>query len=74
MHTDQPILIFTDLDGTLLDHHSYEFSSNKPLLSTLKAKGIAVVPNTSKTFSELLAFRKAANITHHLLLKMEPLF
>ncbi len=54
----QSPLIFTDLDGTLLDHHSYELTSARATLDMLENKQVPVIPNTSKTFAELLALRK----------------
>ncbi|MCG8099497.1 MAG: mannosyl-3-phosphoglycerate phosphatase, partial [Candidatus Thiodiazotropha taylori] len=33
-------LVFTDLDGTLLDHHSYDFSPALPALRLLKENQI----------------------------------
>ena len=46
-------LVFTDMDGTLLDHHTYSFEAAKPALKALEEKDIPVVPTTSKTFAEL---------------------
>ncbi len=51
--TREKILIFTDLDGTLLDHDTYSFEPVIPLLSSLKEMNIPVIPNTSKTFTEV---------------------
>ena len=55
-------LIFTDLDGTLLDHDSYSFEVAVPTLQKLKAAGHFVIPNTSKTFAELSAFQQSAEL------------
>ena len=46
-------LIFTDLDGTLLDHDSYDFSPALPALKRLKARKIPIIPVSSKTLAEL---------------------
>ncbi len=46
-------LVFTDLDGTLLDHYSYSFKPARPLLHHLQRKGIPVIPVSSKTRAEL---------------------
>jgi len=48
-----PILVFTDLDGTLLDHDTYSFSAALPAIEKLKSLNIPVIPVTSKTLSEL---------------------
>jgi len=48
-----PMLVFTDLDGTLLDHNTYSFSAAKPAIDKLKALRVPIIPVTSKTLSEL---------------------
>lgn len=45
--------IYTDLDGTLLDHHSYDWAPAAPLLLECARRDILVIPNTSKTADEL---------------------
>jgi mannosyl-3-phosphoglycerate phosphatase len=50
---DLPLLIFTDLDGTLLDHDTYSCEAARPALSKLKARCVPVIPVTSKTLSEV---------------------
>lgn len=57
-------LIFTDLDGSLLDHHSYGFSAAEPLLSRLEQNNIPVIPATSKTYAELIPLRDSLD-NHH---------
>ncbi|RTE64728.1 HAD-IIB family hydrolase [Amphritea opalescens] len=52
------VLIFTDLDGSLLDHFSYSFDPAKPLLALLKETQIPVIPVTSKTRAELSVLRR----------------
>ncbi|EED34132.1 HAD-superfamily hydrolase YedP [Luminiphilus syltensis NOR5-1B] len=52
-----PLVIYTDLDGSLLDHHTYSFAAAEPLLGELAASSIPVVPCTSKTRAELSVFR-----------------
>ncbi|GGA75778.1 mannosyl-3-phosphoglycerate phosphatase [Neiella marina] len=54
-------LIFTDLDGTLLDHFSYSFEPAQPLLSYFDEQQIPVIANTSKTCAELIHIRKELN-------------
>mgnify|MGYP001627751581 CR=1 FL=1 len=51
------IIIFTDLDGTLLDHHDYSWSAALPALSWLRAKNIPVVLASSKTAAEIAPLR-----------------
>ncbi len=59
---NKPCLIFTDLDGTLLDHHSYSFAPAVPILTQLKTANVAVIPNTSKTLAELVQFRQQSQL------------
>ncbi|UYO73805.1 HAD-IIB family hydrolase [Halomonas qinghailakensis] len=59
----QPRLVVTDLDGSLLDHHSYDFSPAKPWLARLKQLGVPVIPVTSKTRAELIPLREALGLT-----------
>lgn len=51
------LIIFTDLDGTLLNHSSYDYAAVRPLLERLAQWDIPVVLNSSKTLSELEAWR-----------------
>ncbi|MFT2097645.1 HAD-IIB family hydrolase [Marinomonas sp. 2405UD66-6] len=53
------LLVFSDLDGTLLDHHTYSFVPAQTALQSLKTFSIPCVINTSKTFHELLSLREA---------------
>lgn len=46
-------IVFTDLDGTLLDHHTYSYASAQPALDQLRSLHIPVVLNSSKTPSEI---------------------
>ena len=48
------VMVFTDLDGTLMDHDSYDVAPAKPALEALAAHSIPVVPVTSKTRTELV--------------------
>lgn len=47
------IIIFSDLDGCLLDHNDYSFSAAKPLLQQLKQLDIPLILNSSKTQMEI---------------------
>ena len=50
------ILIFTDLDGSLLDRDTFKFDEIKDYIRQLISKGIFIIPNTSKTEKEILEF------------------
>lgn len=54
-------LLFTDLDGSLLDHHSYSHHAANKALALLKKSSVPVMPTTSKTLAELLPIRTALN-------------
>lgn len=54
---DRPAIIFTDLDGTLLDDDSYSYEPARPALEALRARGIPLVFCTSKTRAEVEAIR-----------------
>ena len=47
-------VVFTDLDGTLLDHHSYRYDAALPALRELARRGVPVVLCSSKTQAEML--------------------
>lgn len=57
------MVVFTDLDGTLLDRETYSFRPALPALDALQARGIPVVLVTSKTRSEVEALRLTMNHT-----------
>ena len=42
MYSNSSILIFTDLDGTLLNRDNFKFESTKPFLKELKKKNIII--------------------------------
>ena len=50
------VLIFTDLDGSLLHRDTFKFDEIKDYLKELISKGIFIIPNTSKTENEILQF------------------
>ncbi len=56
-------MVFTDLDGSLLDHHSYSFVAREPALDHLRLASISVVPASSKTAAEILLLRDALGTT-----------
>lgn len=47
------ILVFTDLDGTLLDHETYSYAAAKEALAVLKARSIPLILASSKTEAEM---------------------
>ncbi|WP_447530529.1 HAD-IIB family hydrolase [Vreelandella sp. TE19] len=59
----EPRLLVTDLDGSLLDHDSYDFSPARASLIRLGELGVPVIPVTSKTRAELIPLREALKLT-----------
>ncbi len=52
------LIIFTDLDGTLLDHDSYSFAAALPALRLVGELGIPLVICSSKTRGEIERYRE----------------
>jgi mannosyl-3-phosphoglycerate phosphatase len=57
------ILVFTDLDGTLLDQRTYSFEPARPALRLLRESGIPLIVCTSKTRAEVEVIRAALGNT-----------
>jgi len=55
-------VIYTDLDGTLLDHHTYSFEAASPALAMLRKNGTPVIPCTSKTLAETTHLMRALEL------------
>ncbi|MGM0768947.1 MAG: HAD-IIB family hydrolase [Pseudomonadota bacterium] len=59
---EQPhLLVFTDLDGTLLNHDTYDWKSAAPALGRLSKARIPLILNSSKTASEIRDVRAQLN-------------
>jgi len=54
-----PVVILTDLDGTLLDHHDYSTSAANDTLTLIKESHLPLIFNTSKTQPEVLKLRRS---------------
>jgi mannosyl-3-phosphoglycerate phosphatase len=48
------LLLFTDLDGTLLDYHDYSAAAAAPALERCRQMGVPVIPATSKALVEVV--------------------
>ncbi|MCB2226009.1 MAG: HAD-IIB family hydrolase [Desulfarculaceae bacterium] len=48
------LVVFSDLDGTLLDHHTYSWEAARPALEALSAGGTPLVLCSSKTRAEMI--------------------
>ncbi len=58
------ILLFTDLDGTLLDAKTYSPEGSRAALERLQARGIPVIFCSAKTHAEQQPIRAALNVEH----------
>jgi len=58
-----PCIVSTDLDGTLLDHHSYSWQEARPAIARLTKHAIPIIFNTSKTLSEARALQHSMGIS-----------
>lgn len=57
------LTLFTDLDGTLLDHHGYGWEAARPALARLRQGGHRVVLVTSKTLAETTPLQQALGLS-----------
>lgn len=57
------LLIFTDLDGTLLDHETYDVAPARPMLARLAAMGTPVILASSKTAAEIAVWQDRLGLT-----------
>jgi glycerate 2-kinase len=60
----QKTIIFTDLDGTLLDPVRYSFNDALPALSLIQARGVPLVLCSSKTRAEIVVCRQRMHNGH----------
>ena len=58
MNANHKVLIFTDLDGSLLDRDTFKFDKISKYIKDLISKGIFIIPNSSKTKKEIESFNK----------------
>ena len=58
MNNKSRILIFTDLDGTILHRDTFNFDIAKDYILSLLSKGIYIIPNSSKTEIEITKFNE----------------
>ncbi len=55
-------IIFTDIDGTLLDNDSYSFAEALPAIDFLLSQNIPIIPCTSKTHPEVIRLRQSLRL------------
>lgn len=56
------LILYTDLDGTLLDHHSYAADAALPALRAAQQHGVPIVFCSSKTRAEIEALQQQLNV------------
>ncbi|MDZ7288658.1 MAG: HAD-IIB family hydrolase [candidate division KSB1 bacterium] len=62
--TEPRWLFFTDLDGTLLDHDTYDFSPALPALTALRVARVPLILCSSKTHAEMKYWSGMLNIDY----------
>ena len=60
---NDPLMIVTDLDGSLLDHHTYSWEPARLWLERLTEQGIPVVICSSKTAAEILPLQRQMGLS-----------
>lgn len=56
-------MVFSDLDGSLLDHHTYAYDAAQPALEKLRSNNIPLVLVSSKTRAEIEGIRASLGNT-----------
>lgn len=59
---DSSVVVFTDLDGTLLDHDTYSYAAAEPALAEIRRRGVPLVLVTSKTRAEVARLRRELDL------------
>lgn len=65
----KPILIFSDLDGTLMDHYTYQSTEALPVIKQLNSANVPIILTTSKTIDEVTAIQTKLNISAPLIIE-----
>ena len=56
-------IVFTDLDGTLLDYYTYSFEASGEGIALLRKHGVPLIFCTSKSYAEVIYFREKTGNT-----------
>ena len=56
------LIIFTDLDGSLLHRDTSKFDTIKNYIKSLVSKGVIIIPNSSKTEKEIEKFNEELGV------------
>lgn len=57
------VMIFTDLDGTLLDHHTYQYDAALPALVEINVRHYPLILTSSKTRAEIQTLHQELQLT-----------
>ncbi len=60
----QDLIVFSDLDGTLLDHRTYSHAAATPALKRLQQLQVPLILASSKTAAEIIPLRRELGVTH----------
>ena len=66
---NRPLVLFTDLDGTLIDHHSYSAGTAVEALARLARHAVPVIFCSSKTFAEQQYLQQQLGVHHPFILE-----
>ncbi len=55
---NKKFVVFTDLDGTLLDYYTYSYEASREGIELLKSHDIPLIFCTSKSYAEVIYFRE----------------
>ena len=58
------LVVYTDLDGTLLDHATYSYDEARPALDALHEKGVPLILCSSKTRAEMIPLWYELELDH----------
>ncbi|WP_376872874.1 HAD-IIB family hydrolase [Albirhodobacter sp. R86504] len=64
MSTHPALIVFSDLDGTLLDHDTYSWEAARPALEALRRRNIPLILASSKTAQEIAPLREEMGFSH----------
>ncbi len=57
------LIVFTDLDGTLLDYYTYSYEHSREGMELLKERSVPLIFCTSKSYAEVIYFREKTGNT-----------
>jgi mannosyl-3-phosphoglycerate phosphatase family protein len=71
MTTDTPrqTIVFTAIEGTLLDLETFDWSASRSILGELSAAGIPVVPVTAMTLDEMEPLAREMGLRHAMIIE-----